>query len=416
MPRRAIARRLACRPRRVASAGQTVDVVEVRCPYLVGREGELTTVRDRLNAACAGSGGAVFLSGEPGVGKTRLAREAAAYARADRAVVLSGRAVPLSSEAAYRPLAEALAQALRDGGPPDSPALAPWLPALRVMLPALGPETRGTEATAHTCGEALVQLLRWVRGARPLVLTLEDLHWADPDTLEVVDYLADNLSDEPVLCLATLRTEPETTAAELARRVHQRGTGTHLALRPLRADAVSEMVRATRPEAPTDLVARVQATADGVPLLVEELLATDGVPASVGEAVRTRVAGLDDDDRSVLHAAAVLGRDFDWQLLPAVTGLPVERVTAALERMMAAMLVSVDGDGFRFRHALTREAVVTSLLPPRRRALARTALAALDAAGSDHADLALQAGDRVRAGFLLVRSGPLCAVARSARP
>jgi DNA-binding CsgD family transcriptional regulator/tetratricopeptide (TPR) repeat protein len=385
-------------------------VVDVRCPYLVGRESELASLRERLAAAAQGRGCLMLISGEPGLGKSRLLRELVDRTSAGEATVLTGRAVPSAQEVAYRPLTEALAGALRGRRMPTDASLAPWLPALRVMLPALLVDDglRAAEAGPHVCGEALLQLLRALPGDAPTVLLLlEDLHWGDPDTLGVVEYLADNLATEPVLCVATLRSEPNTAAWDLVRRVDQRHPGSHLSLRRLPDEAVAEMVAACLPAADPELVTRVRATADGVPLLVEEMLATPGLPVSVEEAVRTRVSHLEEDDRAVLYAAALLGRDVDWELLAPVSGQPETRVTVALERMVAAMLISVDGPGFRFHHALTREAVLASLLPPRRALLARAALAALDAIrpGHDHADLALLAGEPARAGRMLAAAG-----------
>jgi DNA-binding CsgD family transcriptional regulator/tetratricopeptide (TPR) repeat protein len=384
-------------------------VVDVRCPSLVGRESELAALRDRLGRAAQGGGAVVFLSGEPGLGKSRLVAELVRLASGDACTVLTGRAVPSARQAAYRPLAEALAATLRANGLPADPALSPWLPALRVMVPALAPpeDNHAAEAGAHVCGEALLQLLEVVRRNRPVLLVLEDLHWADPDTVGVVEYLADNLHAVPVLCLVTLRTEPATPVWELARRASQRHPGSHLRLGRLSDESVVQMVTACVPTADDELVARVQGTAEGVPLLVEELLATPGLPASVEEAVRTRVAGLDPDDQAVLYAAAMLGRDFDWQLLAPVSGHSTPQVTGALERMVAAMLVTVDGDGFRFHHALTHEAVRATLLPPRPAAFARTVLAALDRVRPrhGHADLVLLAGDRSRAGRMLAEAG-----------
>jgi len=119
------------------------------------------------------------------------------------------------------------------------------------------------------------------------------------------------------------------------------------------------------------------------------------------------VAALSAEDASVLFAAAVLGRDFDWELLAPITGLPADAVLAALEPLVDALLIRVDGDRFTFRHALTREAVVAAMLPPRRSALARAVLDTVDRIrpGHDYAELALQAGDRARAAALLAESG-----------
>ena len=173
------------------------------------------------------------------------------------------------------------------------------------------------------------------------------------------------------------------------------------------------MVTACTPDAGDEVVDRVQSTADGVPLLVEEMLASPGLPRSFADSVRARWVQVTAGDRLVLEAAAVLGRCFDWQLVAATTRLPPEQVAAALDRGMAAMLLSVDGDGFQFRHALTREAVLAGLPPPRRADLAAAALAALDVSHPDlegrqldaAADLAARSGNRRRAAALLAASG-----------
>jgi len=182
-------------------------------------------------------------------------------------------------------------------------------------------------------------------------------------------------------------------------------------------------VFACRPGAPEELVARVQRSADGVPLFVEEILASPGVPASFDAAVRARLAELDNADRRVVEAAAVLGRQVAWELLPAVTGLSQERVWEALDRGVACALLVRDRDLLRFRHALTREAVAEGIRPPDRRVLARTALQVVERAGPESdpgwqglaAELALQAGDGLRAGRLLAESG-LAAFAAGALP
>jgi DNA-binding CsgD family transcriptional regulator len=384
-----------------------VTVVDVLCPYVVGRGEQLAMLTARLDAAANGAGGLVFVCGAAGIGKSRLTRELAALAAESATGVLVGRAVEQSGQIPYRPVAEVLLQAFRDRGLPQDPAVARFLPILAPVLPLLLPDAPGAEPGAAVRGEALIRVLRWTAASRPLLVVFEDLHWADPDTLAIVEYLADNLARESMLGVCTVRDESPSPGLELARRLRQRGAGTILTLEPLAPDAVADMVRACVPSAGPDLVARVQAVAEGLPLLVEELLATPGIPATVEEAVRARVAELTEPERSVLYAAAVLGREFDWPLLSEITGLPASAVTAVLERLVSALLIRVDGDGFRFRHALTREAVVASVVPPRRKQLAGAALAALDRArpGHEHAELAVQAGDLVRAGELLAAAG-----------
>ena len=392
------------------------------CPVVVGREAELSALRAALAAALDGAGGLVFVTGEPGIGKSRLARELAGQARARGVDVVMGRAVPAGGSVPYRPLTEALLQALRDRPQPGGPDLAPWLPALRAIVPALGPAAAGGldepspeqgGAPATIRGEAVLRLVRWLSDPRGLVMVLEDLHWADPDTLAVVEYLGDNLAAQRVLCLATCRSEPPSAALEMIRRLHGRRTALHLPLDRLDDQQVAGMVGACLPRADPDVVARVQQAAEGVPFLVEEVLASPGVPASFRDTVRERLSGLSKDEQQVLAGAAVLGRHFDWRLLGQVTGQPLEVVASALERGVGQLLLTVEGDGFRFRHALTREAVADAVLPPRRAALAASALAAVEAAHPEltgswrdlAADLAIQAGDGERAGLLLGASG-----------
>ena len=390
-------------------------MTDLLCPVLIGRDAETARLWSALAAAQGGAGGVMFLTGEAGIGKSRLASELAAEARACGATVLAGRAVPTSASIPYRPLTEALLQALRERAFPDDPGLTPWLPALRAVIPTIGgPEGDGRgDHAAPVRGEAVLQLLRRFAGSAGLLLVLEDLHWADPDTLAVVEYLSDNLSAEAVLCVATCRGETPSAGAELVARVTGRRAAQHLALGRLTAGQVAAMVRACLPSAPDEVIARVQRAADGIPFLVEESLAAPGVPRSFADGVRSRLAALSDDERLVLHTAALLGRQFDWRLLPAATGLDAGLVAGALEHGVGAQLLAVDADVFRFRHMLTREAVAAELLPPRRVTLAARALAALEAAhpglpgeaGDLAANLALQAGDQDQAGGLLFASG-----------
>ena len=379
---------------------------------MVGRDAETSALQSASDAARGGAGGLVFLTGEPGIGKSRLARDVADQARAHGVTVIVGRAVPGRASTPYRPLTEALLQALRNRGLPADAELAPWLPALRSIIPTGSGDSQGDHSPAVR-GEAVLRLLRRLAQPGSLVVLLEDLHWADPDSLAVIEYLADNLSSEPVLCVATTRSEPPSAAMNLALRLHRRRSAAHLPLGRLGEDDVAAMVRACLPEAAGDTIARVQRTADGVPFLVEELLSSPGVPRSFADTVRARLTGLGDDERLVVHTAAVLGRQFDWRLLPMAAGRPASVVSGALERGVRSMLLSVDGDTFRFRHALTREAVAGELLPPRRASVAAGALAAVEAAHPGlpgpwrdlAADLAAQSGDRERAGTLLVASG-----------
>ena len=230
-----------------------------------------------------------------------------------------------------------------------------------------------------------MRLLRAHGDGRGCVLVVEDLHWADPETLAALDYLGDALPTEPVLCVATAR--PEGDAAELLERLERRDPAAIIRVAPLAEDDVDHMVAAclATPTPPPGLTDFVRAHGDGTPFLVEELLAglvaagtlrhedglwvasgelTPTVPASLRESIRRRMGLLDPTARRVVGAAALLGRRFDWELLPGIADVDGRAVVDALRAAVDAQIVAVDGDGFVFRHSLTREAVAATCCRP----------------------------------------------------
>ncbi len=344
-------------------------MAQVLCPVVIGRDAELKAVDAALTAAMTGHGGCVVITGEPGIGKSRLVLETAGRAASRGIRVITGRAVPQSATAAYRPLTDALVQLLRDRAGPGDPTMQPWLPALGLLLPGmagLAPASGSAsgEVSPGLRGEALIQLLRRL-APRGLVIVLEDLHWADPDTVALMEYLGEHLDGESVLCVLTLRANWPSAALEVARRQRGRPGVLHLELDRLSDEDMALMIHACIPEAEPELLRRVQASAEGVPLLVEDLLASPGLPESFTETVRERLAGFSEPQRSVIEAAAILGRHFDWELLPAVSGQTADLVAGTLGLAVEQLLVSADGTAFRFRHALTREALLDTMLPPR---------------------------------------------------
>ncbi|MBO0702899.1 MAG: hypothetical protein J2P38_08200, partial [Candidatus Dormibacteraeota bacterium] len=234
----------------------------------------------------------------------------------------------------------------------------------------------------------------------------------------------------------TLRTDETSAALDLARSLAARRVSEIVTLPRLDEGQVADMVASCLAvPTPPKSVLGVTARAEGVPFLVEELLAeaaTSGalvyqddswvatpaaetvVPLTFVDGLRRRLAMIGPDARQLLLSAAVLGRRFDWQLLPSLTGLPESEILAALHRAVEAQLVSLEaGRGFRFRHALSRDAVLAELLPPERICLSLRALAAIEAAHPDldgdwcelAAELAEAGGDRSRAARLLVEVG-----------
>jgi DNA-binding CsgD family transcriptional regulator len=388
----------------------------VLCPVVVGRDVEMATQQAALTEAEGARGGVVVLAAEAGVGKSRLLRELAGTARAHGGLVITGRAVASGAATPYRPLSEALLQAVRGSGMPVA-GLGPWQAALRDVLPArpgaAQPAATPADITPTIRGEAVLRLLRALARPAALLIGLEDLHWADPDTLAVVEYLADNLGAERVLCVVTVRSEPGSPAYELVQVLNARRSVGLLSLPRLSEAETSQMVLACHPAATPEEIRYVAGAADGVPFLVEELLAAPGVPASFAASVAARLADLDEAERRVIQVAAVLGRHFDWRLLPAVGENGPQVVGSALQHAVGNLLLDFHGDAYQFRHSLTREAIVGSLLPHVRAELAQAALAAVEASrpglqGSARdvaADLAEQAGKGDRAAQLLIESG-----------
>jgi DNA-binding CsgD family transcriptional regulator len=411
-------------------------VRQVLCPVLVGRDEEARLVQAALAAAEAGRGGTVLVTGEAGIGKSRLVRESTRSAGGRGFMVLAGRAVAGGVPTPFRPFAEALASAGRAGRLPGGRDLDPFRPALGRLIPQWRqPQVAGDESLVYL-GEAVLRLLRALSPDAGCLLILEDLHWADRETLALLEYLADNLAAERVLCLGTLRDEEGAAAAGLAGVLESRGSAAVLPLGRLDPAAMARMALAC--VGGTDLPGTVQSLvaerAEGIPFLVEEILAGligdgtlaerdghwhaaelagAGLPGTFADAVRDRLAGLDADSRQVLCAGAVLGRRFDWTLLGPVTGRPGADVVAALRRGVGLQLVVADRESFRFRHALTHEAVLAGMLPPERALLAGQALAAVEAAHPGlpgtwcmlAAELAESAGHAARAGALLLEAG-----------
>ena len=403
---------------------------------LVGRDAEAARLQAALSAAGAGRGGTVLVTGEAGIGKSRLIRETAQTARGRDFAVLTGRAVAGGVPTPFRPFAEALAPAGRAGRLPDHKELDAFRPALGRLVPQWRQWQAPGDDSLVFLGEAVLQLLRVLSPGTGCLLVLEDLHWADRETLALLEYLADNLSGERVLCVGTLRDEAGREAVELAGALEARGSAAVLPLGRLDPAAAARMAlacvgAADLPGAVQSLVAQ---RAEGLPFLVEEILAgligegslteqdgrwhaadlaRAGVPGTFADAVRRRLDGLDGDARSVICAAAVLGRRFDWALLGPVAGLPGPAVVAALRRGLGLQLIAAEDDGFRFRHALTHEAILAGLLPPERAMLAGRALAAVESAHPGlpgtwcmlAAELAEGAGSTARAGELLLEAG-----------
>lgn len=373
-------------------------------PVLVGRDEDARALRCGLEAALGGAGRVVVLLGEAGVGKSRLALELATEAR-KHCTVLTGRAVPGSGSTGLRAFADALQPAFRTRRPPDAEEIRPFVAALARLVPEWRTEAVAAAADPVIVGEGVLRLLRVLAGSSASVLVLEDLHWADAETLAVLEYLADHVATEPVLCVITCRTDESSLGSQAIQELLDRRVVEAITLARLdEADALA-MARAclASAEIPSEL-ADLVSRAEGIPFLVEELLASavavralvhDGatwrldpsgqqlVPRTFAESVQRRVAGLGAHAQVVLRAGAILGRSFDWTLLGPTLKLSDELVVAVLRSAQDRQLIVRDSSSassvFRFRHALTRDAVLSELLPHEQAALAARVLKVVEA-------------------------------------
>lgn len=359
----------------------------VSSPTFVGREGELAALQTLLASTEQGVGAFGLLAGESGVGKSRLTGELCAQARDRDMAVLVGECLELAEgELPYAPLVAALRSLLREGGEEGSQALLSsahteierLLPELADDTPAAAQTDSGAGAQARLFDE-LLAVLAVVARRRPLLLVIEDLHWADRSTRDFLAFLVRNARRDPVALLLTYRSD------ELHRRhpvrpfvaeMERVGGALRLQLEPFSREELTRQVAAILGSEPApELINRLLERSDGNPFFAEELLAAsaggDALPASLRDALLLRVEALSADSRSLLQVAAVAGRTVEHELLGVVSGLDEQGLNHALREAVANHLLVHDSAsmGYAFRHALLREAVYEDLLPGERRAL-----------------------------------------------
>ncbi len=338
------------------------------------------------------------------MGKTRFAEAVAESAGTNGFRVLRGGCVQLGSgELPYAPIAEALRTMARDLDPKTLAAVvADDGSTLARIVPALGPRgadlagIASPEASRTHLLQALLGVLARLAEHSPVLLMVEDLHWADSASLATLSYLLRSLRVEPAGLLMTFRSD------ELHHRhpllswlgeTERLATVERLELPRLDPLETGELIAAILgAEVSTELSERIHARSDGNPLLVEELLAADDrqggpseLPPSLRDILLARIATVPEGAQRVLGAAAVAGRRVDAALLARVAGLPAARFAGALEAAIGhGLLVAGSGearDRLEFRHALIQEVVYDELLPSERMRLHRAYAEALAAGG-----------------------------------
>jgi class 3 adenylate cyclase/tetratricopeptide (TPR) repeat protein len=395
----------------------------------VGRDAERDTLRGAVGETLAGRGRCTLIGGEAGIGKSRLAAEIGAEAEARGFRVLTGHCVEMSGAPPYLPYVEMIEQAigsprrplaLRDALGDVAPEIARIAPVLRRVFPDIAPPVElPPEVAQRYLWNSFGEFLE--RGARetPLLLVIEDLHWADESTVLLTEYLAPLLLSMPVLMLGTYRDDEVGVSHPLSRVISQlerRRQLDRIHLAPLPPDGVREMVTALAGQpAPDELVRVIGEETEGNPFFVEELylhLAEAGrlldeqgsvradlgaaqvpVPDSVRLVVGKRLENLSSPTRDTLVAAAVAGRFFAPHVVGEMTGLDGDALVDAFDEAERARIVEpVRGDGqLVFSHELIRQTLLSDVSALRRQRLHRRAADAIERLYANNVDA--HAGD-----------------------
>lgn len=356
-------------------------------PVFVGRRAELERLEHALEQAVHDNSSLVLVAGDAGVGKTRLISEFTRRATAGGARVLSGACLEVGEGGLpYAPFAEAFRQLAREAEP-EARSLVEA--AATAELARLAPEFHISEYPADSTPDARSPRARLFDGVLaslgtlstigPVVLILEDLHWADGSTRDLIRFLVRNVRNERLLFVATYRTDdvhrrhplvPFLGELERSARVER------IELRPFGRDDLARQVAAILESPPTaDFIEMMLKRSDGLPFYVEELLAGRdadhaGVPPTLRDVLESRLSALTDTTLEIVRAASVIGSRFTHDRLAAVLDRRGGAIEAALreaiDAKMVVTLIDSDNPAYRFRHALIREAAHEDLLPSER--------------------------------------------------
>jgi class 3 adenylate cyclase/tetratricopeptide (TPR) repeat protein len=379
-----------------------------RTPF-VGREEERAELRRLMDQAIAGHGSIVLIRGEPGVGKTRLAQELVLEARARGMVDRTGRCYEMEGAPPYNPFIEAIQQAIRHGDPAalravfgDSAGeLAKIVPELRRIYDDIPPPLElPPEQERVYLFNSVQEFVERASRVVPLLLVLDDVHWADDATLLLLQHIAQHQDQMAVLTVATYRDIELDAARPLAQTLEsllRQRLAHRIALKPLPEASVEAMLQGlTGQPPPAALVQAIYAETEGNPFFVEEvfqhlleqgkLLDAEGhwrpdlqvseldVPEGVRLVISRRLERVSEGCRTALSDAAVVGRDFTFQLLQALTDLDADAVLDAVDEAERANLIVAGTEGagearFSFSHELIRQTLVSGLSLPRRQRL-----------------------------------------------
>ena len=388
---------------------------QIVCPVLIGRVADLAALQALVEQAKRGEGQVALIGGEAGIGKSRLVEETKTYAAGQGFVLLQGNCFQADSALPYAPFLDVLRSNISGSSPltrhddltPFAQELSQLLPDATTPIPErpplLLPSSLDPQQEQRRLFALLLQFFTEQATRQPLLFILEDLHWSDETSLELLLYLARRCTHLPILFVLTYRNDeisPELrhSLAEFDRE-HLAQDFSLQRLTRTEVDAMLRTIFAMHQAAPTGLVESMYALTEGNPFFIEEVLKSliatgeitnregvwertllfgthtrhPSIPRSVQDAVYQRTKQLSAPARQVLTLAAVAGRRFDLTILRQVMHTDESHLLALMKELVAAQLVREEAaDQFSFRHALTRQAVYTELLTGERRTLHRS--------------------------------------------
>ena len=382
------------------------------CPTLIGRQSEVTTLHALIDQARSAQGQVVLISGEAGIGKSRLVAEAKTYATEQGFLLLQGNCFPTDRSSPYAPLLDLLrssqAKELLTTYTANREPLARDLALLDldlIPLPSGGPPPLEPEQEKRRLFVALTHFFTGVAAKQPVLLTVEDIHWSDETSLEFLHYLARHCTAHPLLILATYRSdEAHLGLRHWLAQLDRERLNQEIALQGLTHVQIEAMLQAIFGQYQFasdavrfvygELLETITTLTEGNPFFVEEILTslittgdifyTGGIwerkplhelhiPRSIRDAVQQRTAQLSEQARHLLTLAAVAGRRFDFTLLQQIMQCDEQQLFLLIKELIAAQLVIEESDErFAFRHALTRQVISAELLARERKVLHRT--------------------------------------------
>jgi tetratricopeptide (TPR) repeat protein len=374
----------------------------------VGRENERHAIRVAIDRALSGRGSLVMLGGGPGVGKTRLAMEMAEYASRVGFRYLVGHCYERDEPVPYLPFAEILESSLAQAASLDdfrrlmgdnAGELAQIAPSLRRVFPDIPqpmelPPAQKRRYLFQSASDSLARATQ----TRSYLFILDDLHWADESTLALLIHLANRIAQLPLVIVGTYRHGYSEDNPALVRTLEEL---IRLGVRPLKLgglpkDAIAQMLHGlSQRQAPENLVSLIFEESQGYPFFVEEVyrhLVEEGkvfdtagqfrtnieideidVPENVRLIIGRRLERLDENEKRVLIAAAVIGRSFSFQLLTAISQIDVDELFTVIEKAQQMGIIVPSSEGperpFTFAHELVRQTLLAGVSAPRRQHL-----------------------------------------------